>query len=250
MLSYNGSRNKPIVPAVDTVLPSYSGCGICHQGFEDLERLVAHSEATGHLALQCRTKSCYRIFSSRLQLETHERSCDGLFRCEEPACGKTFYSSNMLGLHARNERHRTFKCVVNGCNHTFDRVEHLHGHEAHEHVWDHRQIEVDNPLACIECHTIFPSRAQLQGHTESKQHSPFQCICGTKFARVDVLHRHIDSHGKEIPMFPCTFCKLHRGRQGFRRRDHLVQHLRGYHKFDSDEIENISPAVKTNSMWR
>ncbi|KAM0815464.1 hypothetical protein AB5N19_01258 [Seiridium cardinale] len=47
-----------------------------------------------------------------------------------------------------------------------------------------------------------------------------------------------------MPKFPCTFCKSHRGNLGFRRRDHLVQHLRGYHKFDLEEINQISPPLR------
>ncbi|KAI1873467.1 hypothetical protein JX265_005089 [Neoarthrinium moseri] len=62
--------------------------------------------------------------------------------------------------------------------------------------------------------------------------------------RLDVLHRHIDSYANAMPKFPCSFCKLHRGRRGFQRRDHLVQHLRGYHKFDSEEINQAVPAAR------
>ncbi|KAI1863909.1 uncharacterized protein JN550_009188 [Neoarthrinium moseri] len=63
--------------------------------------------------------------------------------------------------------------------------------------------------------------------------------------RLDVLHRHIDSYANAMPKFPCSFCKLHRGRHGFRRRDHLVQHLRGYHQFDSEEINQAVPAARS-----
>ncbi|RYP74511.1 hypothetical protein DL771_002985 [Monosporascus sp. 5C6A] len=82
------------------------------------------------------------------------------------------------------------------------------------------------------------------GTIDSHQHSPFACTCGVKFARVDVLNRHIRNFSKDAPKFPCTYCKRHRGKAGFRRRDHLVQHLERYHKLDPDEIEKACPKEK------
>ncbi|KAF2093255.1 hypothetical protein NA57DRAFT_23935, partial [Rhizodiscina lignyota] len=36
---------------------------------------------------------------------------------------------------------------------------------------------------------------------------------------------------------PCPHCKKYRGNNGFKRRDHLTQHLRNYHHIDVDERE-------------
>ncbi|KAK8094695.1 hypothetical protein PG997_001380 [Apiospora hydei] len=58
------------------------------------------------------------------------------------------------------------------------------------------------------------------------------------------MQRHIDGYATDVPKFPCKFCKFHHGKHGFRRRDHLVQHLRGYHKFDDEEVREACPATK------
>ena len=100
----------------------------------------------------------------------------------------------------------------------------------HEAVGNHQS------RACIECGDLFPSQYRLRLHANEAQHSPFACKCGQKFARRDVLQRHIVSQGSALPRYPCTHCKLHRGKNGFRRRDHLLQHIRGYHKLDSDNF--------------
>ncbi|KAK6071888.1 hypothetical protein SCUP515_07672 [Seiridium cupressi] len=155
-----------------------------------------------------------------------------------------------LSLPSPSALPRAIPCFFEGCcSQAFTSTEHRNGHdEKHLHSEARYQVEGDHPLACIECGEISPSRAQLQAHANLKQHSPFQCICGKKFARLDVLHRHFDSYGRDMPKFPCTFCKSHRGKLGFRRRDHLVQHLRGYHKFDLEEIYNISPSNRTPKL--
>ncbi|KAL2358214.1 hypothetical protein BJ546DRAFT_803693, partial [Cryomyces antarcticus] len=41
-------------------------------------------------------------------------------------------------------------------------------------------------------------------------------------------------HAVECPRYPCTHCKRHRGADGFKRKDHLTQHLRNYHHIEAD----------------
>jgi hypothetical protein len=37
-----------------------------------------------------------------------------------------------------------------------------------------------------------------------------------------------------MPEWPCQYCRRHRGENGFRRLDHLRQHMRNYHHHESD----------------
>ncbi|KAI0384889.1 hypothetical protein F5Y04DRAFT_248001 [Hypomontagnella monticulosa] len=101
-------------------------------------------------------------------------------------------------------------------------------------------------FSCVECNRSFPNQTALNEHGERGKHGCVACSCGAKFARQDVLNRHCTSFRKDASKFPCKFCKRHRGNRAFRRRDHLVQHLQGYHKFDSEEILKICPKYRTS----
>ncbi|RYP79507.1 hypothetical protein DL769_002926 [Monosporascus sp. CRB-8-3] len=55
---------------------------------------------------------------------------------------------------------------------------------------------------------------------------------------------------RDAPQYPCGYCYRHQGTNGFRRYDHLVQHLKGYHKIEtvdrlSRKADGSSPAVAT-----
>ncbi|KAK5636508.1 hypothetical protein RRF57_012220 [Xylaria bambusicola] len=113
---------------------------------------------------------------------------------------------------------------------------HLPHSPSHYPSWD------DSTIACAECNETFEDETSLIKHGKYRKHSPYACSCGVKFARADVLSRHIKGFLKESAQYQCPFCKRHRGKQAFRRRDHLVQHLRGYHKMDSEEINNFLPS--------
>ncbi|OTA91057.1 hypothetical protein M434DRAFT_357891 [Hypoxylon sp. CO27-5] len=108
-------------------------------------------------------------------------------------------------------------------------------------VPDHCQVLGASKNTCLECKVPFKTQRGLEQHAREQGHSTFLCSCDEVFARYDALIRHVKSFRKETPKFPCIFCKRHRGKHGFRRRDHLVQHLSGYHKFDDEEIVKACP---------
>ncbi|KAF6839136.1 CROL alpha [Colletotrichum musicola] len=160
--------------------------------------------------------------------------------CRE--CGADFEYRHELMYHIHKTLHMQFRCQIAGCKESFIL---RHEHSAHErtHIENHGRVETDHPLACVECQVEFRTKSKLQQHANEAQHSPFACVCGKKFARLDVLNRHLDSFGDGMPKYPCSFCKKHRGKDGFRRRDHLLQHIRGYHKFEAEgKIGDILPS--------
>ncbi|KAI1300794.1 hypothetical protein F5Y03DRAFT_363592 [Xylaria venustula] len=134
-------------------------------------------------------------------------------------------------------------CSISGCNSRFYRCAEFRAHLDTPHLPHHRAIWDDAVLLCAECNETFEHRTKLLEHAKDAKHSPYKCFCGVKFARCDVLIRHLKSFTKESAKYPCTFCRRHRGKQAFRRRDHLVQHLQGYHKMEPEEINEISPPV-------
>ncbi|KAI1454809.1 hypothetical protein F4805DRAFT_477296 [Annulohypoxylon moriforme] len=110
--------------------------------------------------------------------------------------------------------------------------------------FDHQLVQGPVPYSCNQCLASFKKNSQLEEHARQSKHEVFTCSCGKRFARRDAFVRHQRSFLENGEPFPCTFCKRHRGKNGFRRRDHLIQHLSSYHKFDSDKIENIVPVER------
>lgn len=92
------------------------------------------------------------------------------------------------------------------------------------------------PLAgwrgCSECHQFFNDGSELRKHAKSEQHSSYHCECGTRFERLGSFYRHVHSY---LPSsrYECPGC---RRRKAFRRRDHLIQHIRGYHRLNAEEL--------------
>jgi hypothetical protein len=91
------------------------------------------------------------------------------------------------------------------------------------------------PFDCAECNQSLASKANLLQHGREQQHQPYACVCGTNFLRLDVLNRHLKSFASGMPEFPCTYCRRHQGENGFRRADHLKQHIREYHHHDVED---------------
>jgi len=78
------------------------------------------------------------------------------------------------------------------------------------------------------------------------QHRPYGCECGSLFSRLDVLNRHLKSFGTDLPGYPCHFCRRHRGENGFRRQDHLLQHMRNYHHHEIGDNPTTAAAAAAN----
>ncbi|KXH33190.1 hypothetical protein CSIM01_07622 [Colletotrichum simmondsii] len=158
-------------------------------------------------------------------------------------CGEHFISGSWLQVHAHLSNHQALLCPVQGCGKSFRSLDERYDHERLPHLEGHERVEMKHPFACVECSVEFKNKSKLQEHANEAQHNPFACSCGKNFARLDVLSRHLDSMGTDMPRFPCQFCRSHREENGFRRRDHLLQHIRGYHKFEAEgKIEDIMPS--------
>jgi len=65
----------------------------------------------------------------------------------------------------------------------------------------------------------------------------------------DVLHRHIQTF-QPAKFYPCPHCKRHRGSRAFVRRDHLTQHLRGYHNIEAGNESDEDQSQQSPSRKR
>ncbi|KAI1421895.1 hypothetical protein F5Y12DRAFT_717890 [Xylaria sp. FL1777] len=76
--------------------------------------------------------------------------------------------------------------------------------------------------------------------------SPFKCHCGKEFTRLSSLQRHIRGAQKHlIPEYPCHECTTYQGKNGFKRKDHLVQHLSHSHNYDDNQLGELFPTSET-----
>ena len=120
-------------------------------------------------------------------------------------------------------------CFHEACNVGFHSQDEQKTHWFAVHAPDHGRVLPFGAKACDECRQEFGSDLQLSFHAKELQHSPYACKCNKKFSRLDVLERHLSKYTPGQPTYPCTHCKRHRGNNGFKRQEHLTQHLRNYH---------------------
>ncbi|KAI2632606.1 hypothetical protein GGS26DRAFT_591046 [Hypomontagnella submonticulosa] len=88
-----------------------------------------------------------------------------------------------------------------------------------------------------------PPQLMGEGHAKESGHKAYGCPCGANFSRFDALARHVKSKPDSLPQHPCMLCHGRQGASGFSRRDHLVQHLTGYHKVDGDIISTLIASI-------
>ncbi|KAI1388506.1 uncharacterized protein F4822DRAFT_403002 [Hypoxylon trugodes] len=118
------------------------------------------------------------------------------------------------------------------------------------HTPGNYKVRGPSTYICAECREPFEQRYKLDYHASEQRHQPFGCSCGKTFSRIDSLTRHCASFCKGGNLFPCKYCKAYRGNHSFTRRDHLVQHLGGYHKFSPEEIEEVCPKTRQAISWK
>ena len=94
---------------------------------------------------------------------------------------------------------------------------------------DHERVKPADPNACMECSQSFSNPSQLGQHCSDEVHTGFMCKCGKGYARLDVLYRHLTTYDPDLRKYTCPHCNSHSGRKSFKRKDHLTQHIRGYH---------------------
>ena len=104
---------------------------------------------------------------------------------------------------------------------------------------DHERVTLADPNACVECSQSFANGWLLGEHCSDEAHAGFMCKCGKGYARLDVLNRHLKTYQPDLRKYTCPHCNSHNGGKSFKRKDHLTQHIRGYHhigNYDDDRL--------------
>jgi hypothetical protein len=102
----------------------------------------------------------------------------------------------------------------------------------------HMQNMHHGMTSCDQCQEVFMSTWDLEQHASDFGHTAFICKqedCEKGFTRPDTYNRHRRTHQEDARRFPCKYCKKYRGKNGFKRKDHLTQHVRNYHHIGEDE---------------
>ncbi|PQE04910.1 AMP-binding enzyme protein [Rutstroemia sp. NJR-2017a BBW] len=165
------------------------------------------SRASGHLPLQC-LPDCGLKFSTLKDLHQHSsESRHDVFRCPFPNCASRFNGDALAEIQAH--------------------VEAYHGNDRY---------------MCAECGIEYVNRIHLDNHGYCG-HPAYACQypnCDSTAAQFADLVRHQARHKRDIPRYPCPHCRSYRGNNGFMRKDHLRQHITGYHKIEAAYVGNIS----------
>lgn len=91
------------------------------------------------------------------------------------------------------------------------------------------------PNVCAECEYPFPTSQALEDHARARTHQAYACNalnCGRSYSRRDTYARHRATH-KGFDAHVCEHCPIGTKRKVFKRRDHLIQHVRNCHPAES-----------------
>ena len=116
----------------------------------------------------------------------------------------------------------------------------------------HLNISHPEVYKCQQCAVFFRTQYLLEDHASTTGHASFICghgDCNKMFARLDTCQRHQMSHREDAKRFPCKYCRKYRGSNGFKRKDHLTQHLRGYHHIGKEDTERGLYTYKTSCSY-
>ncbi|KAI1495296.1 hypothetical protein F5X96DRAFT_3653 [Biscogniauxia mediterranea] len=164
----------------------------------------------------------------------------GLHECQ--VCRESFQSPLELCAHARHKRHAIFVCDLPDCKAVFISNSSLDSHKSFPHGPGHREVKWTLGYACIQCEESFPNKTQLEWHGYRHNYQPFACSCGMEFTRHSSLCRHIHAFNEDEQILACPFRRCPRNKNGFPRKDHLIQHLEGIHGCSEDAMRRRLPS--------
>ncbi|KAH7336261.1 hypothetical protein BKA65DRAFT_506006 [Rhexocercosporidium sp. MPI-PUGE-AT-0058] len=168
------------------------------------------------------------------------RSTDHLpLLCQGPRCGEKFATLQDLKIHfhtyhPNTQYHTSFNCSFPECGQP------LRMWQVQYHF---QTFHADARIYCSQCGIAFVSAAQLDTHASEAHHAAYVCRfsdCDSEFTRVGELNRHQLVHQSSAPRHSCPHCRKYRGSNGFKRMDHLRQHIRNYHHINPDAHSEVN----------
>ena len=147
--------------------------------------------------------------------------------CLHNHCGAAFPSQTKLEVHCKDQKHKGFQCLEDGCGVGFSQKGNLvrhrkkhNGEKIHQcqfcpkrfrrkaNLKDHERTHTkEKPFACAFCSKRFSQKGHRKSHERTHTgEKPFVCgFCPKRFAHKSNLRPHERTHTGEKP-FSCTFC--------------------------------------------
>ncbi|KAE9379950.1 hypothetical protein N431DRAFT_122026 [Stipitochalara longipes BDJ] len=193
----------------------YTTCATCQAPLDNSEQLsnienpevyCTRTKAMDHLPISC-------------------MACDGKYRGMKELIDHASYTHfrRDLGLF---EFHYSFRCAIQDCSMK------VLPHRVNRHF---QICHPDLQYRCAQCGIGCGSLKDLDKHGDQTMHAAYICRypdCGTECTRIAELIRHQLAHRSTVPRYACLHCRKYRGANGFKRKDHLRQHIRNYHHID------------------
>ncbi|XP_012283209.1 zinc finger protein 845 [Orussus abietinus] len=167
--------------------------------------------------------TCYKSFSQKSKLSSHQLSHTGQrpFKCT--SCDKAYSSKSKLNAHRKlHSNTNVHRCIV--CNKTFPYPSYLTEHAKihNNNVNEERDSTQSNSFECNICNKRYRLAKNLKAHLKFHTGEGLvQCeICDKQFNKKYNLKVHLQMH-KPTNLHKCEFCN-----KTFIQKGNLVEHLR------------------------
>ncbi|XP_055632573.1 zinc finger protein 883-like [Toxorhynchites rutilus septentrionalis] len=177
-----------------------------------------HQERDDTKSFEC--EICYRRFSSKPNLQQHQKKANQEKRYECEICGRSFSRAHDKATHVTTHSNEMpFSCQL--CHRKFKNKLYLKNH-----LKLHATSESKN-FACAKCGKCFRTKDLLKTHSIShSEERKYACsVCPATFKRLQCLKIHIKVHTRE-KAFGCNICAK-RYVQSSDLKRHLLTHNPG-----------------------
>ncbi|KAI0735302.1 hypothetical protein C8Q76DRAFT_711770 [Earliella scabrosa] len=217
----------------------------CTKSYTKPSRLTEHERShTGDRPYVCATCSKSYLRETHLQahVRTHLPSSAKPFVCDDPGCGKRFWTSQHLRVHTELHRgEKPHRCTESNCEAAFSKH-----HQLREHICTAHSPPGTKPYRCEHpgCTKSFATNQKLTAHTKTHDDKRYTCVhrsClpvegapPTYYSTWSALQHH--TRTAHPPTCPYPSCKGKTFTQQKGLRAHLKIHAQRDQEAELDDV--------------